>query len=221
MHTHTHTHNPPVVPWTHHICRLQSRANSLMCTEQNSRCVLYNHSRGKEGRVKEDYCQNFPAFLLSARVSTFSRLPCQTGSLPVSPPLFPLSSKTPRIRRGLACRLQENVGHLFFCSSLHFNRKTETGAITSFSAFVSPHLLLLLLYPPPPLPPLFGWDTSGTPQSFTCVPCEMGGGEWMSDSSLSVVSPARSNSRLYLGGKTWKLHCWRFQEKIFLIQSSF
>ncbi len=83
-HTHTHTHTPPAVPWTHHICRLQSGAGSLMCMEQNSRCALYNHSRGKEGRVEEDYRQNFPCFLLSACISTFSCLTCQTGSVPVS-----------------------------------------------------------------------------------------------------------------------------------------
>lgn len=33
-----------------------------MCGEQNSRCVLYNHSRGKEGKVEEDYRQNFSLF---------------------------------------------------------------------------------------------------------------------------------------------------------------
>lgn len=139
-----------------------------MCTEQNSRCVLYNHSRGKEGRVKEDYCQNFPAFLLSARVSTSSRLPCQTGSLPVSPSslILPFSPSflcfgSPESGEALLCRLQENVGHLFFCSSLHFNRRKETGAITSFSAFVSPS---------PSLPhlPCLDETLQGLPKLYLC-----------------------------------------------------
>lgn len=79
------THAPPAVPWTNHICRLQSGAGSLMCIEQNSRCALYNHWRGKgKEESKRITVKTFPCFLLSACVSLLSCLPCQTGSMPVS-----------------------------------------------------------------------------------------------------------------------------------------
>lgn len=124
-----------------------------MCMEQNFRCVLYNHSRGKEGRVEEDYRQNFPRFLLSACISTFSCLPCQTGSLPVSIflylflrlsfflsfcafPYFTLSFLNPGRPRCWSLPHRKCRSSVF-SDSLHTNTEEEMEVITSFSA---PHL---------------------------------------------------------------------------------
>lgn len=50
-------HTKCAFPWTQYICILQI---SLMWTEQNCKCVLCKHLRREEGKVEEDYCQNFP-----------------------------------------------------------------------------------------------------------------------------------------------------------------
>lgn len=90
------THTPPAVPWTNHICRLQSGAGPLMCIEQNSRCALYNHWRGKgKEESKRITVKTFLCFLLSAYVSLLSCLPCQTGSVPVSLFLIPPQTFSP------------------------------------------------------------------------------------------------------------------------------
>lgn len=87
----THTHKP-LLQFPGRIIYADCKVVQLLwcCTEQNSRCVLYNRSRGKEGRVEEDYRQNFPSFLLPACISTFLSLSRQTGSLPVCFFLYPL-----------------------------------------------------------------------------------------------------------------------------------
>lgn len=87
----THTHKP-LLQFPGRIIYADCKVVQLLwcCTEQNSRCVLYNRSRGKEGRVEEDYRQNFPSFLLPACISTFLSLSRQTGSLSVSFFLYPL-----------------------------------------------------------------------------------------------------------------------------------
>lgn len=125
-----HTHKP-LLQFPGRIIYADCKVVQLLwcCTEQNSRCVLYNRSRGKEGRVEEDYRQNFPSFLLPTCISTFLSLSRQTGSLSVSfflyPLYFPLSMLSYTSHslsrsffsllnpRRLRCCLRENVGHLF------------------------------------------------------------------------------------------------------------
>ena len=102
------THTPPAVPWTHHICRLQSGSGSLMCMVQNSRCVLYNYSRGKGRKRITVKLSLFPFVCLRRHVSC---LPCQTGSLPVS---------------DFLCHLPQNL-FVFLSFSIHHSVSSGSG----------------------------------------------------------------------------------------------
>lgn len=141
----------------------------MMCIEQNSRCALYNHGRGKgKEESKRITVKTFPCFPLSARVSPLSCLPCQTGSVPVSLFLYLLRLFLPHphpfsfcsvpllvsfffsIRGGLAVREKEmsraeNVGHLllfFFCSSSSRRRtSTDEETVHGDNIFHSPSTL--------------------------------------------------------------------------------
>lgn len=140
------THTPPAAPWTNHICRLQSGAGSLMCIEQNSRCALYNHWRGKgKEESKRITVKTFPCFLLSACVSLLSCLPCQTGSVSVALLLYLLRLFLPYTPRPFSFCSVPLLASLFFSQSgeaLLFERGNEMSQTENVG-----HLLFLLLLP--------------------------------------------------------------------------
>lgn len=128
----THTHKP-LLQFPGRIIYADCKVVQLLwcCTEQNSRCVLYNRSRGKEGRKSRRGLPSklplFPFarlhFYLFKSVSSNWKPVCFFLSLPSLFSTFyaflhftlSLSFFFPSLLnpRRLRCCLRENVGHLF------------------------------------------------------------------------------------------------------------
>lgn len=157
--THTHT-NPSCSSLDASYMQIAKWCSFFDVAQSRILDVFYITAREgrKEGRVEEDYRQNFPSFLLPACISTFLSLSRQTGSLSVSfflyPLYFPLSmlsytshslslvlfslsseSKEASVLSQRKCRSS------VFCDSPHTNTEEEMEMITSFSALsISPPL---------------------------------------------------------------------------------
>lgn len=167
-----------------------------MWTEQNCKGVLCKCGRGEEGKVEEDYHQNFPhsPFCLHASLSTVSCLPVSSWKCAcfcLSPP--PSSSDSlPSFSAYLSvcsesgeASLQESVSggkkkecrSSVFSSFFHNDAEQEMEMITSSSAplhhllFLKPWQEALCALPNPPFRPFFlnagGWLTKDVALIFT------------------------------------------------------
>lgn len=121
-----------------------------MCIERNSRCVLYNRSRGKEGRVEKDYRQNSlpppPRFFLVClvKLEVYLFLSFYTFSSllppPLSVPFHTLLSSFFFFSESWEASLLESFFSQSKCrssvfgDSLHTDAEEEMEGITSFSA---------------------------------------------------------------------------------------